>query len=105
MNKRNLTIVIAIFIIIPGIISVISMMDKRPSDERYEMLVQAIVASPKSVELVQNGQDIRNDFLDEYKDSIENGDYTEAIDFLEVGGINISISINEENEFLLEGME
>jgi len=42
MNKRN------IIIIVPCIISIVSMQDKRPDNERYVEIVQAIVASPKS---------------------------------------------------------
>jgi hypothetical protein len=67
--------------------------------------VQAIVASPKSAKLLQDNQDITSDFLSEYIESIENGDYSEAIEYLKEGGISISIHINGRNEFLLDGME
>ena len=99
MNKRN------IIIIVPCIISIVSMQDKRPDNERYVEIVQAIVASPKSAKLLQDGQDITINFLNEYKESIENGDYSDAVDYLKEGGISISIQINGRNEFLLEGME
>lgn len=105
MNKRNIIIIVVIFIIVPCIISIVSMQDKRPDNERYVEIVQAIVASPKSAKLLQDGQDITINFLNEYKESIENGDYSDAVDYLKEGGISISIQINGRNEFLLEGME
>ena len=105
MNKRNVIIIVVVFIIIPAIIGIVTSWDKSPSDERYEEILKAIVASPKSAELKQNGQGITSDFLDKYKDSIENEDYSEAIKFLRENKISISISINGRNEFLLDGME
>jgi hypothetical protein len=105
MNKRNLIILVVVFIIIPAITGIVTSLDKSPRDERYEEILQAIVASPKAAELKQDGQDITSDFLDKYIDSIENEDYSEAIEFLCENKISISISINGRNEFLLDGME
>jgi hypothetical protein len=106
MKKRNVVlIIVALFLIIPLAIDVISILDRYPSDNRYEEILQAIVASPDEVVLKQNELDITSDFLDKYKTPIENGNYSEAIDFLKKNGISITISINGSNEFLLDGME
>ncbi|SHJ62104.1 hypothetical protein SAMN02745751_02973 [Dethiosulfatibacter aminovorans DSM 17477] len=105
MNKKNIILIVVIFIIIPGLINAVSIQDSSPSDDRYVEIVQAIIASPKSAKLLHDGQDITIDFLNEYKESIENGDYSDAVDYLKEGGISISIQINGRNEFLLDGME
>lgn len=105
MNKRNIIILVVVFIVIPGIIGITNILDRDLSEDRYEVIVQAIASSPKAAELKQDGKDITSDFLYKYRDSIENEDYSEAIEFLRGNDISISISINSRNEFLLEGME
>jgi ABC-type phosphate/phosphonate transport system substrate-binding protein len=105
MNKRNIIILVVVFMVIPAIRGIIASGDRDLSDERYEVIVQAIVSSPKAAKLKQDDQDITSEFLDKYKVSIENEDYSEAIEFLRENDISIGISINSRNEFLMEGME
>ena len=105
MNKRNIIFIVIIFILIPAFVGIITSWDSDHSDERYEVILQAIVSSPKSAELKKDGIDITSEFLDKYKTSIENEDYSEAIEFLRENDIGIGISINSRNEFLLDGME
>lgn len=105
MNKRNIIILVVVFIVISAIMGIRTILDRDFSDERYEVIVRAIVSSHKAAELKQDGKDITSEFLDKYRVSIENEDYSEAIEFLRGNDISTSISINSRNEFLLEGMK
>ena len=104
-RKRNVIILIVLFLIIPLIIFISSTSKKDLSDERYEEILQAIASSPRSAEIIKDGQDITGEFLAKYETSIENGDYTEAVNFLKENKTSISIRINGNNEFLIEEMD
>jgi len=103
--KRNIIILVILFLIIPLIIFISSTSKKDLSDERYEEILQAIAANPRSAEIIKDGQDITGEFLAEYETSIENGNYTEAVNFLKENKTSISIRINGNNEFLIEEMD
>lgn len=104
-NKRNIFILVALFLIIPLIIFLSSISKKDLSNARYEKILQAVIASPKAAEIKIEGEDITDEFIDEYRIAIENENYTEVIKFLRDNKISISMSINGENEFLIEKME
>lgn len=104
-SKRNIIILVVLFLIIPLIIFISSTSKRDLSDERYEEILQAIASIPRSAEIIKDGEDITGEFLDEYKTSIENGDYTEAVNFLKENKTSISIRINGNNEFLIEEMD
>jgi uncharacterized membrane protein len=102
-SKRNIIILVVLFLIIPLIIFISSTSKKDLSNKRYEEILQAVAASPGSAEIKKGGEDITDEFFDEYETSIENGDYTEAVNFLKENKASISIRINGNNEFLIEG--
>lgn len=105
MNKYKIGfIIVSVLLVISLIPDIVCFFDRDLSDKRYEEILQAIIASPKAVEIMQDGNDITNDFLDKYTTSIENEDYSEAIDFLRENNISIGISINDRNEFISDGM-
>ena len=104
-SKRNMIILVVLFLIIPLIIFISSTSKKDLSDERYEEILQDVAASPGSAEIKKDGEDITGEFLDEYGTSIGNDDYTEAVIFLKENKASISIRINVDNEFLIQEME
>jgi len=104
-SKRNVIILIVLFLIIPLIIFISSTSKKDLSDKRYEEILQAVAASPGLAEIKKDGEDITDEFLNLYEISIEKGDYNEAVNFLKENITSISIRINGDNEFLIEGME
>jgi hypothetical protein len=105
MNKYKIGfVIVTVLLVISLIPDIVCFFDRDHSDKRYEEILQAIIASPKAVEIMQDGNDITNDFLDKYTTSIENEDYSEAIDFLRENNISIGISINDRNEFISDGM-
>ena len=104
-SKRNIIILVVLFLIIPLIIFISSTSKRDLSDERYEEILQAIASSPRSAEIIKDGEDITGEFLSKYETSIENGDYTEAVNFLKENKTSVSIRINGNNEFLIEEMD
>ena len=99
IDRRGSAVVM--FVIIPTSIDIVSFFDRDLRDQRDEEILQAIVESPNAVVIKQNGQNITSDFLDEYKDSIENENYAEAVGFLKEKGTDITIRMNDSNKFLL----
>jgi hypothetical protein len=104
-KRKVVLIILAVYALISITMDIVAFFDRDISDKRYEEILQAIIASPKSVELKQNGNDITNDFLDKYTTSIENEDYSEAIDYLRENNVSIGISINDRNKSLLDGKQ
>jgi hypothetical protein len=100
--KKTITLTIFILLIIFLSYDSISLVNRDISPQRYEEVLQAIVRNPDNVVIRQNGRNVTSDFLDKYRHSIENNNYTEAINFLKKKGTDITISISDSNKFLLE---
>lgn len=106
MKKSNVfLIIVTTCLIISLAIHLKSFLNREISDKRYEEILQAIISNPNAVELRHEEQDITSSFIEKYKKSIENEDYSEAIDFLKENDIGITIHINSKNEFIIDGVE